>query len=274
MLRMLRCLATSANLTGRAILVRWSRLSLGLYPLVEVHTTSCSLYFLNKCDRCVLLYFRMILVGYSAIPSLGGLLDPRWRNWGFYRIWRSPVTGVLCQEVQTNYLSGSKNVWLLAGHWPSSDMVIEKKRKNHWNNNWTIKNSLVDCLWNGTYTTHLIGDYVGTPISWNNLNSWMIQLDASSATSPGPFCFHACHSLHFYLSSSSPCFPSPCGNQWTHDPKGRQRHWERDQGSIAARSNCVGWAPQPGWSRTFPKVQIWQLPSGVNAAEITYKWRF
>jgi hypothetical protein len=37
----------------------------------------------------------------------------------------------------------------------------------------------------------LIGDYVGTPISWNNLNSWMIQLDASSATSPGPFCFHA-----------------------------------------------------------------------------------
>ena len=71
MLRMLRCLATSANLTGRAILVRWSRLSLGLYPLVEVHTTSCSLYFLNKCDRCVLLYFRMILVGYSAIPSLG-----------------------------------------------------------------------------------------------------------------------------------------------------------------------------------------------------------
>ena len=69
----------------------------------------------------------MILVGYSAIPSLGGLLDPRWRNWGFYRIWRSPVTGVLCQEVQTNYLSGSKNVWLLAGHWPSSDMVIEKK---------------------------------------------------------------------------------------------------------------------------------------------------
>ena len=179
----------------------------------------------------------MILVGYSATPSLGGLLDPRCRNWGFYRIWRSPVTGVLCQEVQTNYLSGSKNVWLLAGHWPSSDMVIEKKG------------------WNGTYTTHFLGDYVGTPISWNNLNTWMIQLDASSATSPGPFCasmlnchilhvqFWKHHSLHFYLSSSSPCFPPPCGNQWTTQKAVRDTERETKVRSLqgaTALGDCPG----------------------------------
>ena len=117
---------------GRAILVRWfarfrrPHLSLGLYPLVELHTTSCRLYFLNKYDRCVLLYFRSPFD--SSIASGGGKGSPV-LELGI------PATGVICQKVQTNYLSGSKNVWL-PGHWPpgpgwpSSGLAIEKKWKS------------------------------------------------------------------------------------------------------------------------------------------------